>query len=252
MTFDEYKKIATEQAAVDYGIDAFAFEGGVHIFKAKEFDCRAVKTKIGTPFLDLISFGSGIVAVADERIIPFVKEYLSRCGQNAFRAFDAPNVFQLNAQAERFGFTVGEMAQGFLPSEIFEQKSIDDIFVLFGSNINCLYEYKDFPEALCYSTTARRRDVVAAVCSDGTRPIAVAACSNDGENMYQIGVDVLPEYRRGGLATRLVKRLTAAVAARDICPYYRCAWSNIPSRRTALASGYTDAWVELSFRPKNR
>ncbi len=250
MTFDDCKKIAVAQVAADYGIDVSAFDGGVHVFTARKFGSRALKTKTGKPFLDMIYFGDGLVAVADESIIRYVEEYLSRCGKDAFRAFDAPDIFELNELALRRGYTVGEMAQGFLPTEIFPLSDGDGAFLtLYDRDINELYAYKEFTEALCYSTTAPRRDVIAVAYRVDDRPVAVAACSNDGEKMYQIGVDVLPEYRRRGLATSLVKRLTSIIIDKGKCPYYRCAWSNIPSRRTALACRYADAWVELFFRP---
>lgn len=251
MMFEEYVKIAKTQAAADYGVAACAFDGGVHVLEATAFDCRAIKTKRGTPILDLISFGDGLVAVAAEELVPIAKEYLSRYGRNAFRAFDAPDIFELSERLSSLGFEVGEMAQGFLPSTVYSRfEENENTITLYGSEISSLYCHKEFGEALCYSTTASRRDVIAVAYCSESRPVAVAACSNDGEDMYQIGVDVLPEYRRRGLAAALVKRLTALIAGSGKCPYYRCAWSNIASRRTAVACGYSDAWVELSFRRK--
>ncbi len=246
MYFDDCLKIAKAQAAADYGIDIAAFDGGTHVFAAKAFDCHSRRTKSGKPFLDMVSFGNGVVTVADESIVPYVSDYLNRCGQNSFRAFDAPNIFELNSYAARRGFRVGEMAQGFLPSVLGKTRS-EDCVALYGNDINRLYGYKNFSEALCYSCSAPRRDIIAVVYYDGGEPVAVAGCSNDSDDMYQIGVDVLPEYRRRGLGSLLVSRLTELIADIGKCPYYRCAWSNIASRRTALSCGYTEAWVELSF-----
>jgi len=255
MNFNDYRKIAMAQAAADYGIDVSVFDGGSHVFAAKEFDSRAVKTKIGKPFLDMVYFGSGLAAAADERIIDNVRDYIARCGQNLFRAFDAPNIFDLCGSLACYGYGVGEMAHGFLPSETVKRSAggeFGEFITLRGCEIGRLYEYKEFGEALCYSTDGIRRDVIAVACCDGSRPIAVAACSNDGAEMYQIGVDVLPKYRRHGLGAALVNKLTALIIESGKCPYYRCAWSNIASRRTAEACGYAEAWVELSFAPIRR
>ncbi len=249
MNFKEYIAIAKAQAAADYGIEVPAFDGGVHVIKAKPYGAHAIKTKTGTPFLDMISFGGGVVAVADESIVEYVTEYLSNCVKSPFRAFDAPNVFKLNEYLSRHGYAAEEMVQGFLPSRLLSPRTAREITILSGDEINMLYEFKDFSEALCYSTAAPRRDEIAAVYYDRSRPVGVAGCSNDSENMYQIGVDVLPEYRRRGIASELVKKLTVLIAEKGICPYYRCAWSNIASRRTAISCGYSDAWVELSYRP---
>ena len=66
--------------------------------------------------------------------------------------------------------------------------------------------------------------------------------------MYQIGVDVLPEYRRKGVASALTTRLALEVLALGKVPFYCAAWSNIPSIRNAVKSGFRPAWVELTAK----
>lgn len=249
MKFDACLKVAAEQTAADYGISpSLFFDGTTHVVRAENYSARARRTKLGKPFLDISYFGSGLVAVADDVIIDDVKAYLAQC-KDAFRAFDAPNVFELDAMLGRFGYTVGELAVGFLPADgnASRRCALDraSVKTLFDKEISELYRYKEFGEALCYDVDAPRRDVIAVIHRDGGRPIAVAACSNDCEDMYQIGVDVLPEYRRRGIAAALVTELTALIEERGKVPFYRCAWSNIASRRTATACGYVDAWIEL-------
>ena len=76
--------------------------------------------------------------------------------------------------------------------------------------------------------------------------VGLAACSADCKTMWQIGVDVLPAYRRRGVASALTSRLALEVLERGALPFYCCAWSNLPSARTALRSGFRPAWVQLS------
>jgi len=66
--------------------------------------------------------------------------------------------------------------------------------------------------------------------------------------MWQIGVDVLPEYRRKGIAATLTSRLTIEILQRGKVPFYCSAWSNIRSARTAVRGGFSPAWAELSVR----
>ena len=80
-------------------------------------------------------------------------------------------------------------------------------------------------------------------------PPSFAACSADCGGMWQIGVDVLPEYRRRGVAAALTSRLALEVLARGKVPFYCSAWSNLPSVRNAVRSGFVPAWVELSIQP---
>lgn len=198
--------------------------------------------------MDIAFFGSGLVAVADKQIIDSVGNIIAKSGNDLFRVFDAPNIFELNGLLDRYGYTVDELAAGFVHADDdTEERTAEGMNVktLFGEEITALYRYKEFGEALCYSVDAPRRDVIAVSYDDGGRPVAVAACSNDCEELYQIGVDVLPAYRRRGIATALVAKLTELIEEQGKIPFYRCALANIASRLTAKACGYHDAWIEL-------
>ncbi|MBQ5812575.1 MAG: GNAT family N-acetyltransferase, partial [Clostridia bacterium] len=66
--------------------------------------------------------------------------------------------------------------------------------------------------------------------------------------MWQIGIDVLPEYRRQGVASALTSTLAVEILKKGIVPFYCAAWSNIRSVRNAIKSGFRPAWVELTVR----
>ena len=66
--------------------------------------------------------------------------------------------------------------------------------------------------------------------------------------MYQIGVDVLPEYRRKGIAAALTSQLAMEIIQLGKVPFYCAAWSNIKSVRNAIKSGFRPAWIELTAR----
>ena len=67
--------------------------------------------------------------------------------------------------------------------------------------------------------------------------------------MWQIGVDVLPQYRRKGIASALTSRLALEILERDKVPFYCCAWSNIKSANNAIKIGFRPAWVEMTVKP---
>ena len=69
--------------------------------------------------------------------------------------------------------------------------------------------------------------------------------------MYQIGIDVLPEYRRQRIAAALTSRLTEEILALGKVPFYCAAWSNIRSVKNAITCGYRPAWVELTARERS-
>ena len=83
---------------------------------------------------------------------------------------------------------------------------------------------------------------------DGDRLIGFAGCSADCPEMWQIGIDVLPEYRRKGIASALTNQLARAVFARGKVPFYAAAWSNIRSVRNAIRSGFKPAWTAMTAK----
>ena len=90
------------------------------------------------------------------------------------------------------------------------------------------------------------------VCAfDGKKLVGLAGCSADCVSMWQIGIDVLPEYRQKGIASALTSRLAVETLARGKVPFYCCAWSNIKSARNAIKSGFRPAWVEMTVKPAN-
>ena len=81
--------------------------------------------------------------------------------------------------------------------------------------------------------------------------VGLAACSADGEDMWQIGIDVLPRARGQGIAPALTSRLAKEILARGKVPFYCSAWSNIRSARNACRSGFLPAWAEMTVKPAN-
>lgn len=91
-------------------------------------------------------------------------------------------------------------------------------------------------------------DVLAVGAYDNGKLIGLAGASADCESMYQIGVDVLPKYRKQGVASAITSRLALEILALDKVPFYCAAWSNIKSVRNAIKCGFRPAWVELTAR----
>lgn len=76
----------------------------------------------------------------------------------------------------------------------------------------------------------------------------VAGASNDTDQIWQIGIDVVPEKQKHHVATDIVKIISNEVLKRDKIPYYGTAWSNIASKRVAINSGYKPVWVEMKAK----
>ncbi len=91
-------------------------------------------------------------------------------------------------------------------------------------------------------------DVLGIGAYEGGKLIGLAGCSADCDSMWQIGVDVLEEHRRQGIAAALTNSLAKAILEREKLPFYCAAWSNIGSVRNAVKAGFRPAWVEMTAK----
>lgn len=200
-------------------------------------------------FSNLVSYGNNIVASVDDRVKDFVANYINRFPRE--HCFETPAIHVLSKEFEKYGKALCYMAEYFLPDvdrvtelpckyeiRILEQKDFTDLYTSTWSN------------ALCEKR--KHLDVLAAAAFDKGKMIGMAGCSADCDTMWQIGIDVLPEYRKGGIASALTSRLAMEVLNRGKVPFYCAAWSNIGSVRNAIRSGFRPAWVELTAIDKKK
>ncbi len=108
---------------------------------------------------------------------------------------------------------------------------------------------KEWSNALC--TDRKELDMLAYGAFFEDKLIGIAGCSADCEEMWQIGIDVLSEYRNQGVALALTSNLAMEIINRSKVPFYCCAWSNIPSAKNAVKSGFVPAWAEMTVKPSD-
>lgn len=246
MTYTEIRHIAMEQSAIDLGCRAPDFLKEETVIVPSVVNEQA-RRYLKLPFVcNLVSYGSNIVASVSPQAKDAVAAYLSRFP--FYHCFEVPNLHVLDDALQPLGLRSCFMAEYFLP----------DPELL--SPLPCRYETRllepeDFAglylpqwsNALCAARP--HLDVLGIGAYDGGELIGFAGCSADCESMWQIGIDVLPAYRRQGIAGALTSRLAAEILARGKVPFYCAAWSNLPSVRNALRSGFRPAWVELTVKP---
>lgn len=108
------------------------------------------------------------------------------------------------------------------------------------------YYLPEWNNALCEKR--KELDSLAVGAFDNGKLIGLAGASADCDTMWQIGIDVLTEYRRQGIASSLTSRLALEILEKGIVPFYCCAWSNLKSARNAIKSGFWPAWVQMTVR----
>ncbi len=246
MTNKEILQTAMEQSAIDINCKASDFLRADNVIVKSGVGPGARKYYKEPIACNLVSYGNNIVASVRDEYREEVEEYIRKFV--FYHCFETPNLHWLNDRLLQKGQKVCFMAEYYLPD-------IEKLHVL-----PCGYELKileqpDFAElykpewnnALCEDR--KELDVLGIGAYLQGKLIGFAGCSADCDTMWQIGVDVLPEYRRKGIAAALTSRLAVEILKRDKVPFYCSAWSNIRSVRNAIKSGFIPAWVEMTAKP---
>ncbi len=246
MTNHEILKIAMAQSAVDLCADASDFEKSENVVvTSRESD--GARRYLKLPFsCQLVSYGNNVVASVSPEFREITESYINKYPVE--HLFETPHLHVLNEALMKKGQKICFMAEYFLP----------DVNALRA--LNCPYELrileqKDFAElylpewsnALCKDR--KHLDVLGVGAYDGDKLVGLAGCSADCDTMWQIGIDVLPAYRRQGIASALTSRLAIEILNRGKVPFYCAAWCNVKSVRNAIKSGFRPAWVEMTAKP---
>ncbi len=249
MTNREILQVAMEQSARDLGCGAADFLAGENKVFPWRLGPEAKKYYKEPTSGILLSYGSGIVAAVHGELCAAVEEYL--CGREWYHAFGTPDLYRLNERLAVAGQEAAFLAEYYLPrvEKMSPQPCAYELRVLHPADFAELYR-PEWSNALC--AERRELDVLGVGAYDGGRLVGLAGCSADAPQMWQIGVDVLPAYRRQGIAAALTSRLAQEILHRGKVPFYCTAWANVPSARNAVACGFLPAWVEMSLRPQNR
>ena len=249
MTNAEILEIALAQHAVDCCCEPDDFltsENVVRVSRAAE----GARAYLKLPQVcNLVSYGSNVVACCAEELVGVVGEWLSR-NRPLHYCFETPTLYELNELLAPFGAQMRYQAEYFLP----------DVDAVFGAKLDCPFELRllgpeDFADlyvdtwsnALCKERP--QLDVLGVGAYDAGTLVGLAGCSADAAQMWQIGIDVLPAYRRRGVASALTNHIARETFAQGKVPFYCAAWSNIRSVRNALRCGFKPAWVEVTARP---
>ena len=246
MTNQEIFKISMTQSAVDLCADPADFEKSENVVvTSRESD--GARRYLKLPFsCQLVSYGNNVVASVLPEFQEITEKYINKYPVE--HLFETPHLHMLNEALMSKGQKICFMAEYFLPDvnilrpldchyelRILEQKDFADLYLPEWSNALC----KD----------RKHLDVLGVGAYDNGRLIGLAGCSADCDTMWQIGIDVLPEYRGQGIASALTSRLAIEILNRGKVPFYCAAWCNVKSVRNAIKSGFRPAWVEMTAKP---
>lgn len=245
MTNEEILRIAKMQSAFDCGCSPEDFDKSENVVTVSKAHPLSRKYLSYPMTCDLVSYGTNIVAQTSVELEGAVKSYIDTYPIE--HCFETPHMHVLEEILRPHGQSICFLAEYFLP-DVEQIKPLScgyELRLLVQEDFQELY-LPQWSNALCEKR--KELDVLGVGAYDKGQLIGLAGCSADCEMMYQIGVDVLPAYRRQGIAAALTSHLAAEILARNKVPFYCAAWSNIRSVRNAIRCGFRPAWVQLTAK----
>lgn len=246
-TKEQIRKELLNQLAIDYNCKPEDFDSGENVLTLSAKNKGRREYSDNAPFFSMVTLGQNAIISADEKLHPFLKEYIK--DKTGFWIFGENILYQIQVELSKYEKLLSQSHHMFLPDtkplnfkpdfevKWFEEK---DIGQFYGDN--------RFPNAFCEKYEPKRPDLLG-VCAIIDGEIAgMAGCSADSKIMWQIGIDVMPQYRGKGIGTALVGILKDEIFKRGAIPFYGTAPTNIHSKNIALNCGFYPAWTEISSK----
>lgn len=243
MTYEYILNTALKQSAIDLSCRTQDLTSGENYVVLSQQNPLA-RRYLSLPFAcNLVSYGGNVIASVSENLAPAAYEYIN--SRKWHECFETPDIIEFNNKLATFGCRLRFMAEYFLPNP----DMIPDLTCAYRITYMDAHDFAElYTDEWSNALSIKRPqlDVMGVGAYDGDKLVGLAACSADCDEMYQIGIDVLPEYRRQGIASALTSALAKRIIAAGKVPFYCAAWSNIPSVENAIKSGFRPAWVELT------
>lgn len=248
MTKQELTMKAAEQLAADCGCspeDFFCEEN--HIAPPTLHPGRR-RYDVKPRFFSIACMGHGLVITADPLIEDWAKTFFA--DKKGIFSFELKNLDKIEKELNKYGQSIlpAGIHQYYIPGAAKSKEPTvpPDVTLRWyeKEEIPALYEDRRFTNALLYNDSLRS-DVLAVTAIIDGQIAGMAGVSDDGPDMWQVGIDVLRGYRGKSLAKLLVSAITGETLRRGILPFYGAAAGNILSWKTAIACGYTPGWVEV-------
>lgn len=244
----ELLDIAKEQLAVDLNCKSGDFNMKENtITFVRDNPGRRYYTKEPFSFY-MASFGQGNVVSVEQRMLSDWMELLR--DKNRKDLFEERYLLEINQKLQEYQLVLCLTTHGFLPDPdktmISYEKTVNSRWFEEEEILELYAEKEWFPNGLMYKRIPQRRDVLAIVAYNSVgEKIGLAGASLDTQRLWQIGIDVKPEYQNQGIGKYLVIQLKNEIIRRGAVPFYSTSTGNIISRNLAIQCGFFPAWIEI-------
>ena len=247
-------RIVRKVLAADFACaEKYFDEEGVFIFPAREMAGRR-RFPFREKSLAAVTRGKGVVVSCNDDRLAWARKNLG--GLTRDDVFSVPTLARMNDLVAEDGQRMTDEHLSYLATPESFRAAVPppeiEISSVQGDGIDELREIKGFPNALTYALDpVYPSDMAATVARHKGQIVGIAGVSADSDEMWQVGIDVVAEYRVRSIGKALVGRLTELVFALGKLPYYTTGPANIPSQRLALTLGYLPTWTEVyAYEPR--
>ena len=181
--------------------------------------------------LKMLLFYDLVLVSASENLYNVAKERLTE--KNVYEIFEFPLVYGQSIY--------------FIPDlkRLEEQEELSKFeFKMFDGNTNKIELSEGFENAITFDKNGKCISNITYCAYYNGKIIGVAGADKVNNDIWEVGIEVLPEYRKDGLATVLTKNLTIKILEKGIVPIWCASSTNIGSQAVAYRSNYMPLWVE--------
>lgn len=183
------------------------------------------------PFLKICTVGQTVLVSASGTLIPKIQKLLENKSRDEI--FENP-------------FVYGQSIYYIPDFKIFKKLALDNNFqyeLLEGKEIQKLNGISGFENSLAFDKDGNTSTCIVFYAIKNHEIVALAGASVEDEKMWELGIDVKPEYRRNGLGAILISNLADAILEKGVIPFYCASTTNISSQAVAHRSGFMPWFV---------
>lgn len=190
-------------------------------------------------FFEFYTFGKNAVMRVNKSIIDWCGKNLSNIKFD--RILENESLYKMLLEHDKFSIWDG-VRYLYLYDNVIEKPKGFTYKLYNKAELDIIPKADSYRQALSFDGT----DVIAFVAYKDDTIVSIAGADDRMGDIWQIGIDTLPEYRQRGLAVYLVKTLSDEIVRRGKLPFYTTWSSNIASTNVALNSGYRPVWTYYS------
>lgn len=235
-----------KQLARDYNCSVLDFDNKNNLVTDINEIEGARKYSDDKEILKILIFNGKAVISADECIKGWCIEKFAK--GNGDWLFLYSILRRIDEKLKEFGYEIDNTHHYYLPYDLSsEEETIENLKWYEQDDIKQFEDDDRFDEAFAFDKNFP--DVLAvAQLDDENNIIGMAGASKDSEEMWQIGINIMPDAEGKGVGKKLVTALKNEILRRGKIPFYGTVESHIISQKVALASGFYPVFAELKVR----